>query len=270
MSGGSNEHKFAQIYVLDTDDATQRRMDIAPTLRPDTLRRLHELMLKHNHLARTFKTAAASNAVNVTWRGDDDMAAFEVGAIIAKRGFGRDIVVSRHNGQFQSISTTNQYYQALTYPLLFPTGCAGWHPNLCFGNSAERKISLKEYMRFVLMHRDHPSHLQRCERLTLEFICDAQAQDEAKELMFHALAIQQAKYRSASANLLVRQINDRHAEDIGTPVILPGSFTGSPKYYHRHADCRTSSLLSLLICSQTGCTWMPWLFPGDLASLICL
>jgi hypothetical protein len=219
--------------VLDTEDAMHRRLDIAPTLRPDTLRRLHSLMLTHNHLARTFKMAASNNAVNVTWRGDADMEAFEVGAIIARPGFSRDIVVSKCDGPVQSISTSHQYYHALTYPLLFPTGCAGWHPQLCFGNSEERKISLTEYMRFVLMHRDQPSHLQRCERLALEFICDAQAQVEAKELQFHSLAIQQAKYRSASANLLVRQINDRHAEDIGTPVILPCSFTGSPKYYHR-------------------------------------
>ena len=213
-------------------------MDIAPTLRPDTLRRLHDLMLQHNHLARSFKTAASSDAVHLSWKGDEDMDAFEVGAIVAKPGFRRDIIVSRLDGEMQSISTSHQYYHALAYPLLFPTGCSGWHPKLCFGDSLDRKISLKEYMRFVLMHRDQPSHLQRCERLTLEFICDAQAQVEAKELQFHSLAIQQAKYRSASANILVQRINDHLAEDIGTPVILPSSFTGSPKYYHRYADCR--------------------------------
>jgi hypothetical protein len=198
-------------------------------------------MLQHNHLARSFKTAASSDAVHLSWKGDEDMDAFEVGAIVAKPGFTRDIILSRLDGKMQSISTSHQYYHALAYPLLFPTGCSGWHPKLCFGDSLDRKISLKEYMRFVLMHRDQPSHLQRCERLTLEFICDAQAQDEAKELQFHSLAIQQAKYRSASANILVQRINDHHAEDIGTPVILPSSFTGSPKYYHRYADCRIVS-----------------------------
>jgi len=219
---------------LNTDDATTRRLEIAPTLRPDTLNRLHILMLEHNHLARTFKTAAASDAVHVTWKGDDDMEAFDVGAIIAQPGFSRDIVVSRvSDNRLHSISANNQYYHALTYPLLFPTGCAGWHPKMIYGRSEHRKITLTEYMRFMLMHRDEPSHLQKCERLTLEYICDAQAQVEARELQFHALAIQQAKYRSASAQRVVSAINLRHAEDIGVPVILPCSFTGSPKYYHR-------------------------------------
>jgi hypothetical protein len=234
-SGANTEHKFAQIYVLDTEDATNRRLQIAPALRATTLRQLHEFMIEHNHLARSFKSAATSNAVNVTWSGNDDMEAFEVGAIIAKSGFSRDVIVTRQDGKFQSISTSHQYYHALTYPLLFPTGCSGWHPQLCYGNSTCRKITLAEYMRFLLMHRDRPSHLQRCERLTLEFLCDAQAQIEAKELQFHSLAVQQAKYRSASAKLLVQQINERHAEDIGLPVILPCGFTGSPKYYHRYA-----------------------------------
>ena len=182
-------------------------------------------MLEHNHLARSFRAAASSDTPNLTWSADDELEVFEIGAIVARPGFSRNIVVSRSDGLFQSISTSNQYYHALTYPLLFPTGCPGWHTKLPFGSGIERCVSLAEYMRFLLMHRDVPSHLQRCERLTLEFICDAQAQVEARELAFHASAVQQAKYRAASAKTVIENINSLH-DDVGTPVILPASFTG--------------------------------------------
>jgi hypothetical protein len=229
----SGKHQFAQIYVLDTADATNRRLEIAPELRSDTLRQLHDGMLEHNHLTRSFRAAANRETPNLTWQGDDEMESFDVGAIIEKPGFRRDVVVSSNDGCFRSINIHNQYYHALTYPLLFPTGCPGWHPKMRTQFDDERMVTLPEYMRFLMMHRDAPTHVQKCERLTLEFLCDAQAQIEARELQFHSLAVQQAKYRTASAQRVVEQINATNAADIGTPIILPASFTGSPKYYHR-------------------------------------
>jgi len=47
-------------------------------------------------------------------------------------------------------------------------------------------------MRYKLMHRDVPTHVQRCERLALEYYCDAWAQVEARNLAFHKQASQQA------------------------------------------------------------------------------
>ena len=224
-SGVGDKHKFAQIYVLDVADATQRRLEIAPALRPHVLEQLHMMMLEHNHLARTFRAAASSGVPHLMWHGDSEMEAFEIGAIVARPGFNRNIVVARHDGRFQSIHASHQYYHALTYPLLFPTGCPGWHPNIPFGNGGVRTVSLPEFMRYKMMHRSVPSHVQRCERLALEYICDAQAQAEARELEFHARSTQQAKYRAASAKAIIENINSELL-DVGTPVILPANFTG--------------------------------------------
>jgi len=91
-----------------------------------------------------------------------------------------------------------------------------------------------EYMRYNMMHREQPTHVQQCERLQLEFLCDAMAVVEARELAFHATAAQQAKYRSASAKAIIDQVSAHlNAGDIGNPVVLPASFVGSPKYYHK-------------------------------------
>jgi hypothetical protein len=200
-------------------------LEIAPELKPAVLETIHRWMQVHNPLVRAFRAAASRGAPHLTWSGDDEMEAFDVGAIVDRPGFNRNVVVSLHDGRFQSIHASHQFYHALAYPLLFPTGCAGWHPNLPFGRSGDRRVSLPEYMRFKMQHRIEVSHLQRCERLTLEFICDAQAQVEARELQFHATAAQQAKYRTASAKTVIENVNATLA-DTGTPVILPASFTG--------------------------------------------
>jgi hypothetical protein len=42
----------------------------------------------------------------------------------------RDIVVVQQSGLFQRISKLHVGYMALHYPLLFPYGEDGWHPNI--------------------------------------------------------------------------------------------------------------------------------------------
>ena len=55
-------------------------------------------MLEHNHLARSFRAAASSDTPSLTWSADDELEAFEIGAIVARPGFSRNIVVSRSDG----------------------------------------------------------------------------------------------------------------------------------------------------------------------------
>jgi hypothetical protein len=42
----------------------------------------------------------------------------------------RDVVVAQQAGSFQCISELHVAYMALYYPLLFPYGEDGWHPNI--------------------------------------------------------------------------------------------------------------------------------------------
>jgi hypothetical protein len=127
------------------------------------------------------------------------------------------------------INDSHQLYHALAYPLLFPTGCPGWHPKCEFNG---RLISLTEFMRYKLMHRDCPTHVQRCERLALEYYCDAWAQVESRNLAFHQQACQQAKYQASSARAIFDQLSVVDAHHIGVPVVLPASYPNSPRYYH--------------------------------------
>jgi hypothetical protein len=238
VSDVGQRHSFSQIWTLDTADATERRQELMPTLRDHVLSTLHDLFIRHNHLARSFKAAAASLAdrgdvnqesVGFTWSATDELSQFEMAAVIETAGFRRHIVVQARGGRICSISDCHQLYHALAYPLLFPTGSTGWHYNLQHNN---RSISLTEYMRFLLMHRSHPTHVQRCERLALEFYCDSWAQVEARNLAFHQQASQQAKYQTASARAIIDQLSIDNARQVGVPMVLPASYPNSPRYYH--------------------------------------
>lgn len=82
----------------------------------------------------------------------------------------------------------------------FPLGTAGWHENMKSANldySNIREVTLTEWARFYLMHRQAPTHWQKCERLALEFYCDVWAQVESRNAQFHRMPSQQAKYRGA-------------------------------------------------------------------------
>ena len=48
----------------------------------------------------------------------------------------RDIVLQTRKGKFKRISELHSSYCPLRYPLLFPNGQQGWHPNM-FSNMYE-------------------------------------------------------------------------------------------------------------------------------------
>lgn len=229
---------FAQIYMLDTEDATVRRQEIhRNVLNDEYLKQLHELLLLHNPRVAEFRQAANGDASELTWSSDDDILGMQMGALVTAPGRQRLIVIRRYNDRNLSfIDDGHPLYHPLAYPLLFPTGTIGWHENLQRVDMASlqlHSVTLTDYGRSLLMHRNELSHIQRCGRLAVEFYCDMWAQQEARATRFHTLPSQQAKYRVGRK----RAVDDQLARegdpcDASVPMILPSSFVGSAKWYH--------------------------------------
>ena len=235
-------HSFAQIYVLDVEQATERRVAVMggseSRLRRDLLAALHTQLLAHNPWIQQFVAAAQGDAVQLVWRCTDDLSSMQIGALVAEPGNQRDIVVKRHDGQVQFLHDGHALYHPLAYPLLFPMGTAGWHEGMLSSNgdySTIRAISLAEWARYYIMHRETPTHWQRCGRLSLEFYCDIWAQVESRNAHFHRQPSQQAKYRGARVAAVEDQLSAGIAANaIGQPVIrLPSTFVGSARYYQQ-------------------------------------
>jgi hypothetical protein len=238
MIPANSTHAFAQIYVLDVEQATDRRLAIFNDLNRAVLQQLHAAMIECNPLIRRFVQAARSDVPHLVWHCNDDVSTMQIGAIVAEPGSKRDIVIQRVSGDLIFIDDGHALYHPLAYPLLFPTGSPGWHDRrrVCSVDlSRERCITLTEWGRYTLMHNGSPSHLQRCGKLALEFYCDIWAQVESRNAQFHRSEQQQAKYRAARVAAVEDQLSAGvPASEIGTPVIrLPSSFVGSARYYQQ-------------------------------------
>ena len=235
--GFQNAANFAQIYILDTLDATARRQELFGNRLSDAvLSRLHDQLLLFNPFVRQFRRAAEEGRNELVWTCESDIMGMQMGAIVAAPGKSRAIVLQKHSGDLQFISDCHQLYHTLAYPLLFPTGHPGWHSRMQrFDRSTNdsRKVSLTDFMRYNLMHRAAPSHVQQCQRLTLEYLCDGWAQVEALAADFHRLPAQQARYRVGRKCAVEDQLaREGDMSEATIPMILPSSFVGSTKWYH--------------------------------------
>lgn len=234
---------FAQIYMLDADQAAIRRSAVVGnsdgTLRPPVFDLLHQLLLRYNPWVQQLRTAAAVDAPEIVWQSDIDVSGMVIGAVVVAPGTRSIVVRQRSSERPEFIDDGHALYHTLAYPLLFPTGRTGWHDSMvCWHRGQQHRVTLLEWSRFTLMHRDAPTFVQRCERLALEFYCDLYAQYEARCAAFHSLPRQQAMYRSASYaavhDALQRDASRLHdVRNVGRPMILPSSFVGSPRFYHQ-------------------------------------
>jgi hypothetical protein len=235
---------FAQIYILDSAAAVERRLDIFPPdaakgrcLSRTILQQLHDVMLQHNHLVRTYRAAAHSGQDELTWRscGSAQIDGMGLGAMIDGCGI-RNVVIRRH-GQAGLIQISDQHdlYHPLAYVLLFPTGSPGWSwymERVNLDGTTKGRLSLHDWAKYSIMRRNPLPHLNACGQLTCEFWCDVWAQNEARKLGFLRLPQQQAKIRSATHCAVSDAISQQYNMNwVGDPVVMPTSFIGSARWY---------------------------------------
>jgi hypothetical protein len=234
---------FAQIYMLDSTSATNRRLDALSArsggspLDAAVLTLLHNMMLIHNPWVQQYRAAGVNPGVEVLWHscGQSDISGMGLGAMIA--GYGaRSIVLRLHSGGITSIDDGHALYHPLAYVLLFPTGASGWHDRLTHTTDqleAVGRLSLTSWARFLMMRRvGGLTHLQSCGALTSEFWCDVWAQVESRKLGFLRRADSQSRIRSDKYCAVDDAISRRaQLGQVGSPVWLPASFVGSAKWY---------------------------------------
>ncbi len=141
--------QFAQLYIHDTKCEHQNRHVVMPSLDPMTLDWLLTMMYNINPYVEVFKMARDMMATEgapmdlklrfIASRTKDARrynvsTVDEVAALMVGDGSEaidrRDVVLTQQAGPFQCISKLHVGYMALHYPLLFPYGEDGWHPNI--------------------------------------------------------------------------------------------------------------------------------------------
>ena len=164
------------------------------------------------------------------------------------------------NGAVQFLSETHRSCDALHYPTLFPAGDNGWHLQLfrnvpqqqqrqrasqfvdnaaSASSQADRRVSPREYYAYRLQQRSTSADiLFQAQRLFQEFCCFSWVKTETNKLNF--LRHNQTQLRAELYSNLRDHVLASDAGPVGRvgiPVILPATFTGSPRDLHgRYQD----------------------------------
>ena len=140
----------------------------------------------------------------------------------------RDIVLYTFGGGIKRVTETHCAYDSLHYVLLFPLGNDGWHIGIPHSRGRGNVTALEFYC-YRLMIRSGSNHLHLSGRLFHQYIVDMYAKIEQHRLNY--IKTNQQKIRvdlySGLADAVAK--GDTNATDLGRTVILPLSYTNSPR-----------------------------------------
>lgn len=181
--------RFCQLYIYDTDNEVNNRIKAVcknkenKSIDPEIVEGLMKMLDDHNILVKAFRMArdrfkegeqvevnlilkssrSASGRPNLI-SPSDEVAALMVGDMNETNGQ-RDIVVETNSGHLKRISDCHPLYMQLQYPLLFPYGEDGFHPEIPYVVRERRKkkkrkyVTMREYYAFVIQVRLNQGNL---------------------------------------------------------------------------------------------------------------
>ncbi|XP_061993578.1 uncharacterized protein LOC133711477 [Rosa rugosa] len=269
--------KFAQLYIYDTCNEVLNRMRAADpemtndTLDPNIVRKLTMMFNEINEVAKYFRNiksmyqAKALPSLHMSildqqisdGRQYEQPASEEIsGLIVGDIGLfysERDIVSRLHDGRLQRITKLCPKYMSLQYPILFPYGQDGFSLNLKLrltvtdSDKKRERISMRSYYAYRIQERTNENGtLLKGGRLFQQFLVDCYATVEEDRLDY--VRNNQASLRSEVLKGMYDAVSrgENDARNIGQKVILPSSFTGSPRYMiNNYQD-------AMAICRQYG------------------
>ncbi|VDI62821.1 Hypothetical predicted protein [Mytilus galloprovincialis] len=246
--------KFAQIYIYDTDNELANRLLWNSDLDKDILTDLQTMMHECNPFVHTFKHAADVMKTNENFqliltsdttkdsRRYNLPTSSEISVILpgtnTTEPSKRDIVLycrstnhpEGHN--IIHINETHSKYDSLHYVLLFPFGEDGWHIDIKH-NYNKRKVSAMEFYSYRLMQRSDFNIILKSGRLFHQYIVDQFAKIEQERLnycLYHQHELRSELYQGLSDAI---NSGDFDGATVGKKIILPSSFTGSPRCMHQ-------------------------------------
>ena len=282
--------QFSQLYIVDTEHEIANRKKSfnkgtsALAVDDDLVDSLIKMLDEHNPLAKTFRHARdqilsgdtvefSITLVNQKHRGRqyDLPAVGEIGGLLVgdftADSAGKDLVLEYKSSKMQRISDLHPLYMSLQYPLLFPYGEYRYDERIPYQTTEHSKIkrecmTMREYYAHQIQTR--PSEgmkIIKSGRLFHQYIVDTYTATEQERLRF--IRLNQKKLRAELYTNICDALEsgDTDASKLGTKVILPSSFTGSPrymseKYQYAMAICRWYGNPNLFITFTANPNWV--------------
>ena len=300
LPDSGQEPKFAQIYIYDREqqiDARLKHFDRPKTIDRKVLGKLQDMLTNCNFYVKQYKAAVdifssrptedlrlvikskgSKEAQKKTLMPDvADVVIIAPGDQTERR----DIVLYKSKSSHPKGNDTvhihelNPAYDPTAYVLLLPNGDDGYSipPPI---KSNKRPLTAMDFYSFHLMVRNSSFNaVHRSGRLYQEYICDMYSKVEGARLKF--LKENQDKLRVELYSGLqdtmaqVTTGSDSEVSRVGQMIVLPASFTGSPRYMYRHyldalAICREFKKFDLFItitCNPKWASVKENIFPGQ-------
>lgn len=237
------EARFAQIYFFDRETQAHRRCTVMPGLDIANVLLVNDILHDVNPYVHLYRQAAELGPLanysicfrnaGVDLRRYNAPSVSEVGALLLD-GDGqdearqRDVRVQCRGGRLVRLSELHSAYDPLMYVIMFPYGTPGWHVDL-MQRGGSKRVTMRQFVAHRLMIRKinlrtNPLHL--CGRLTQQYVVDQYAKIESNNLSY--IRTNQSALR-ADCYDRIRESLERGCQRIGRRVVLPSTFTGSPR-----------------------------------------
>ncbi|KAH1147876.1 hypothetical protein GYH30_042831 [Glycine max] len=267
------EPKFAQLYIFDTNNEVQNRINAMSQhsgIEANILSSLSQMLDEHNTHAKKFRITRdrlTQNEVHdiklrLIANCEKDGHIYnvptvpEVDALIVgdiDTHSRRDIILETQGGQLQRIDELHSSYLGLQYPLLFPYGKDGYRPDILHRATStcqkrkRNRVTMREWFAFRLQCRSNEAQtLLHSKKLFQQFVVEAYTMVESERLSCirnNQNKLKVDKYCNLQDSLDSGSTRGLHK---GKRVILPSTFVGSPRYMDQlYFD-------GMAICSHVG------------------
>ncbi|XP_073121736.1 uncharacterized protein [Henckelia pumila] len=246
--------RYMLMYIVDTDHEVDNRLLENQELRRELLVKIQRILDRCNPFVQVFRQIGQRQDIPsckliIKQQKSNERqyclpTVSQVAAVIVDNEFsenmnGRDIIVEGVNGRLLNIQDVVGYYDPLQYPLLLPYGTYGWNMNS--RNIDGSRLTCLEYYSYILQIRANDSSLfLRGGRLLQQYVVDNYVKIEAQSLRW--IRTNQQNIRSELYQGLQDCLDggENIAGNVGRRIVLPSSFTGSPRdMYQRYQDAMT-------------------------------
>lgn len=249
---------YSQLYFLDPEYATKERLanKYNEGCRPNIVKTIEDCLREINPYAQAYKTmkevidSTPTDKITTIemWivkdRTKDNRrynlpTCNEVAAIFkeddGKPPLKRDICVYPCNQKkIERLHVTSPNNDPMSYPLLFPHGEYGWHPDMD-KTTGSRRISQQQYYAYLLHERAQFAPYLHSGKLTQQFIVDSFLKVEANRIQW--LRENQKNLRVDMYLGLMDYVASKAKQNNMKPGrihILPSSFTGSKRAFQQN------------------------------------
>lgn len=199
---------FGQLFIIDTNEATDVRLKMNSTLNSEILTAIHNVMQQNNVFVQSYQMmkeeldlmTAENNGTEpelqllFTLKKEHDKRRYnfqrvnEVAAIFSTTADGEIpesyvTIRNRNTKELQYVSSMDPNVEPWIYPLFYPYGTRGWFYGMTLAGSG-RRLSRNAYTKYRIAIRDKPNYTLMGRRLFQQWTVDQSVKAEKDKLEF--------------------------------------------------------------------------------------